>query len=448
MTNLQPDDLAHITSPFRMSNREYFTHWPPVQHREYAATSQQLRTLAHHVELPLGTFAENLPLQQPQAAHTLAMQSSSSLPTAETETPDFTDVASRELPIPESHPSYNRIGVSPSSSSPAPQKRDSKYFCTHCPGEFKWKGDWKRHEAHKHEHQDVYTCEPCPQVASCTRGPYYTKRDFDRHHKKAHKCHSCPKTDACRRELPKKRAWGCGFCFQALLTWDERIDHIAQHYEEGKKASEWDYSSVILSLLLQPSMIDVWKSAISARFGIQSGQWLTCRWSQENTKHLLAGLEGDCQDLENLAAEALDLAQVKFADPVTQSTDWIMNTYSSFPPTFVTNHGSHFQPSYTDSSDKTNYPESAFIATPSNAPNLAMLPPTNSHYAFPHRNDIYQDSPSPHYLATSQWPNYQPEVDPDRHRPQKGTSGLRETERKKILQSQAQPKFDRGPNSS
>ena len=443
ITDLQHNDPTNVPILYSASNHDYFTHWPPVEHRECAAVSWRLRTQAYYFERILDPFMADL--SQSQAECISASQSKPSLSTMKTKDSDYTAVASRTQTS-ESHPSYARSALSPSSLNPVPPKKDPKYFCTHCPGEFKWKGDWKRHEAHKHEHQDEYTCESCPQVTSCIRGPYYTKRDFDRHHKKAHKCHSCPKTDACRRGLPKKRAWGCGFCCQALLTWDERIDHIAQHYEEGSKPSEWDYSSVILSLLMQPSVIDAWKTLINARFGFHSEQWLVCRWSQENTVGLQAGLEGDCEDLENLATEALDLAHVEFAGTGPQFTSWTGNPCNSFAPSFAIDHESRIQPSYTNSSEKIHYSEAAFVSTPDTTSSLAM--PSSStlpHFPSHHRNDIYHGSPSQHSPAPSQWVIHPRVVDPNSYQLQH-TAYMDETESKQVLRSQARSKSDRTPN--
>ena len=383
---------------------------------------------------------------QSQAVYSGATQSNFELSATKTGNFDSSVAASRDLHKSENHSSRTSTAISPSSLSPMPQKKDSKYFCTHCPEEFKWKGDWKRHEAHKHEHQDEYTCESCPRAVSCTRGPYYTKRDFNRHHRKVHKCHSCPKTDACRRGLPKKRAWGCGFCSKALLTWDERIDHIAQHYDEGKKMFEWECSSVILSLLLQPSMVDVWKALITSQFGYQSGQWPVCRWFQENTKDLQAGLEGGYQDSENLAIEALNLAELRSAVAVTQSIGWTENIVDSISPPFAMNHESSTQPTYVDALGETHFSPSAFVSTPRRASGLAIpSSSTGSDFPFHYRNEVYHDTPSQYSLTASQWAIHPPVVSSDGYQPQNDI-GSSETSSRKVLRSQARPSSDRSLN--
>jgi hypothetical protein len=34
--------------------------------------------------------------------------------------------------------------------------------------------------------------------------------------------------------------WNCGFCDTLLTSWSDRIDHIGDHFREGKTMSSWD----------------------------------------------------------------------------------------------------------------------------------------------------------------------------------------------------------------
>ncbi|KAL9116707.1 MAG: hypothetical protein Q9187_006765 [Circinaria calcarea] len=156
-----------------------------------------------------------------------------------------------------------------------------RYFCTFCDKAFGRKGDWKSHEMEFHERQEEYTCTECDK-------DYYFKHRFIRHHLNHHGCENCPHAETCRTTLPKKRAWGCGFCGQSFPTLPNRFEHIAEHYEAGTKRAEWKHSLMILGLLRQPDVVDPW-SLILDRIGVSD--WSTCFWSKEAASRLQNELE-------------------------------------------------------------------------------------------------------------------------------------------------------------
>ena len=156
-----------------------------------------------------------------------------------------------------------------------------KYFCTFCDKGFGRKGDWKSHEKEFHERQDEFACTAC-------NGKFSIKHRFIRHHLKRHGCEDCPHAETCRSSLPKKRAWGCGFCGQYLDTFDNRYEHIAKHYEAGMERSKWNHSLVILGLLRQPNVVGPW-SLVLGKAGVSD--WSTCSWAKETTNELQRDLE-------------------------------------------------------------------------------------------------------------------------------------------------------------
>ncbi|KAL9115579.1 MAG: hypothetical protein Q9187_007267 [Circinaria calcarea] len=162
-----------------------------------------------------------------------------------------------------------------------PSLPSTRYFCTSCDKDFGRKGDWKSHEKEFHEGQEEYTCTTCDKK-------YHAKHRFIRHHKKHHGGVDCPHAETSRFIFPKKRAWGCGFCGESLSTFDNRIDHIAKHYDAGLKRSEWNHSSMILGLLKQPDVVVPW-SLLLGRAGVSD--WSTCSWSKETTNELQHELE-------------------------------------------------------------------------------------------------------------------------------------------------------------
>ena len=181
---------------------------------------------------------------------------------------------------------------------PAPPQ--PKYYCTCCDDKgFYRKGDWKSHEREFHEHQEEYSC------TFCTRKDY-AKQRFIRHHANTHGCKDCPHVDACRTILPKKRAWGCGFCGRYLKSWSDRIDHIANHYETGKQRSEWNHTNVMIGLLSQPLLHDIWDSLVRVTYGT----YVELSWSKSATRQLQASLEFEGpQTADSIAQEALRLAR-------------------------------------------------------------------------------------------------------------------------------------------
>ena len=212
---------------------------------------------------------------------------------------------STEIPIAhDSPPNENSARLSTQSSNlqtkPLPTPPQPKYYCTCCDDKgFYRKGDWKSHEREFHEHQEEYSC------TFCTRKDY-AKQRFIRHHANTHGCKDCPHVDACRTILPKKRAWGCGFCGRYLKSWSDRTDHIANHYETGKQRSEWNHTNVMIGLLSQPLLHDIWDSLVRVTYGT----YVELSWSKSATRQLQASLEFEGpQTAESIAQEALRLAR-------------------------------------------------------------------------------------------------------------------------------------------
>ncbi|KAH7327290.1 hypothetical protein BKA65DRAFT_360383, partial [Rhexocercosporidium sp. MPI-PUGE-AT-0058] len=137
--------------------------------------------------------------------------------------------------------------------------RPEIYACLFCQKTFNRKGDWKRHEGTLHEPQREWRCPG----SGCNR-KFFARNKFRRHHESDHGCIDCrhDSDPAVMIVLRSASAWGCGFCITVLMTWDERVDHIGGHFEAGCKRREWDFSTVVRSLLLQPGICDAWLSLL------------------------------------------------------------------------------------------------------------------------------------------------------------------------------------------
>ncbi|KAB8303128.1 hypothetical protein EYC80_004579 [Monilinia laxa] len=97
---------------------------------------------------------------------------------------------------------------------------------------------------------------------------YHPRKDKLRDHLKRYHSLSERSTrwEAWYQDLPEKKACGCGFCGDCFLTWDARLDHIAEHYEkQGLDVSHWSLTNVIKGLLKQSiewDMETAWKNLV------------------------------------------------------------------------------------------------------------------------------------------------------------------------------------------
>jgi hypothetical protein len=124
------------------------------------------------------------------------------------------------------------------------------YECTWrgqaCQKSFGSKSDWKRHEE-VHCPQWYWLCplESGPEGNSSNAMPCNRKFKRDdhlrEHLKKDHKCADLSKIEEGRQPLISQSPFNrqCGFCGQITRDWLDRIDHIAEHFKNGKRMSEW-----------------------------------------------------------------------------------------------------------------------------------------------------------------------------------------------------------------
>jgi hypothetical protein len=109
------------------------------------------------------------------------------------------------------------------------------------------------------------------------------------------------------REIrPRKVAWGCGFCGGVVSEWQERVEHVGDHFKRGVGGLEWDQSLVIRGLLKQAGVEEAWTALL--REEGESGEGL--RWDvSEPTAGLQLLLENSAAyDPDILALEARKLA--------------------------------------------------------------------------------------------------------------------------------------------
>lgn len=147
------------------------------------------------------------------------------------------------------------------------------FCCTFCCDRFRSKYDWVRHEKSLHLNLETWYCAPHgPSVFSETTGQKHcaycsapnpsrehlieehnyeecqnlskASRSFRRkdhlvqHLRHVHQVNTVPSIDEWKTET-KSITSRCGFCDQNLLDWDERIEHIGDHFRSGCTMKDW-----------------------------------------------------------------------------------------------------------------------------------------------------------------------------------------------------------------
>jgi hypothetical protein len=151
-------------------------------------------------------------------------------------------------------------------------KKDRIFQCTFCTDTFTTKYDWQRHEKTLHLSLEKYICCPLgPEtldpatgktVCSYCREPEPTKDHIESHNHrqcldKGFTGRTFYRKDHLRQHLrlvhelkllPHMEDWKttltninsrCGFCDKRFTVWSERNDHLAAHFKDGARMSDW-----------------------------------------------------------------------------------------------------------------------------------------------------------------------------------------------------------------
>ncbi|KAL2829316.1 hypothetical protein BJY01DRAFT_255066 [Aspergillus pseudoustus] len=177
-------------------------------------------------------------------------------------------------------PKENRGSIRKRKSASRGKKQSStnemrRYCCTFCCDRFRSKYDWARHEKSLHVTLEAWHCAPfgtvVPDLASSSmkgtscafcgadnpdaehltqhaatacqddsgaRRSFRRKDHLAQHLRLVHSVSSCPDIDSWKigRSAVSSR---CGLCDQRLATWEERIDHLAEHFRTGQTMADW-----------------------------------------------------------------------------------------------------------------------------------------------------------------------------------------------------------------
>lgn len=148
---------------------------------------------------------------------------------------------------------------------------DRIFKCTFCCDTFKHKYDWTRHEQSLHLSTTEWQCAPhggsvvlstgrahCAYCSaldpttehleqhnhSACHGEHVIARSFRRkdhlvqHLRLFHGIETLPLVEDWKVNLPPITS-RCGFCNANLSSWDERVNHLAGHFRQGKTMADW-----------------------------------------------------------------------------------------------------------------------------------------------------------------------------------------------------------------
>ncbi|KAJ5112587.1 hypothetical protein N7532_000632 [Penicillium argentinense] len=194
------------------------------------------------------------------------------------------------------------------------QKRT--YQCTFCAETFRSKYDWQRHEKALHLSVDHWSCAPeggIIQIQGTRICVFCLAENVDDDHLKVHNYLFCREKDPQARQFSRKDhlrqhlrlvhgvschpsmdRWRytmsaiksrCGFCEAEFVTWEERGDHLAEHFKGGADMNQWKggwgFEPEIESLVenaippfllgLERRTMDPWK--ISNMEALGEGEW-------------------------------------------------------------------------------------------------------------------------------------------------------------------------------
>ena len=237
----------------------------------------------------------------------------------------------------------------PAATVPLVQE-EYKYYCTYCDfvNNFIVQGHWRRHERDhvgknyicmlngatedtpqgtkcvfcgelnpSEGHLSTHNVEICRPGSSSPFSCETTQDMFDHLHQAHHvdDWRTLTRLVSTLEVTVNKQAWSCGFCVIALANFEQRLSHIALHFENGQTMDEWDITKVIRGLLHQPGVIEAWKERTASQ---PEGETEVRYWKKGSIKTLRRDLEVG----PNSKKTARDLAEAAFAASEVNFEKW------------------------------------------------------------------------------------------------------------------------------
>lgn len=149
------------------------------------------------------------------------------------------------------------------------------FQCTFCTRTFKTKYDWQRHEKSIHLNFETWVCcfttithtvvdcdnstlcvhcdalqpsarhiaehdfSQCMDVHSDKRASFKRKDHLVQHLKLVHNSKFTPEMLKWNMSIEDNLTSTCGFCFAKLLSWGQRVEHLAEHFRAGIGMESW-----------------------------------------------------------------------------------------------------------------------------------------------------------------------------------------------------------------
>ena len=108
-----------------------------------------------------------------------------------------------------------------------------------------------------------------------------------------------------------KAFWSCGLCICHFGSFNERLNHVRNHFKEHPTPDQWRLTTEILGLLGQPHMGQIWAQLLEARHGQHR---IEVTWQEsEDTDSLKLKLQmgaSEVNDAQRLTEEAYALSNL------------------------------------------------------------------------------------------------------------------------------------------
>ena len=257
---------------------------------------------------------------------------------------------------------HQQIPIQGPPAQPLPQ--ECKYYCTYCdpPREFGHPRWWKMHErshlsnnyicmpngATEHTQQGI-KCAFCEQLnpsedhlsghnaqicGSGLSAPFVCQDRFDfvNH---LYLTHHLDDWKPILQLVPKwkdtvcRQAWSCGFCVIALARFEDRLSHIALHFQQGQTMDTWDTTNVIQGLLQQPGVIRTWYETLVS---VRQEKKDCLYWEKDG----ILALRRDLEIGPTPGKTARDLAEAAFAASKVDFRKWA-EKMEVIDPDYLTN---------------------------------------------------------------------------------------------------------------
>lgn len=151
-------------------------------------------------------------------------------------------------------------------------------------------------------HYNFHKILPCSNKALVARS--YTRKSHLINHLKTHGVSDGAALAEKWRDTLDKKYFSCGFCIACFHSHTDQLNHIdSVHYKTHQHISEWEFSKVILGLLLQPGVQELWRTILAVHPQYSASGF---RWSPTAAKSLQLRLEKREETANDLALAAFN----------------------------------------------------------------------------------------------------------------------------------------------